>query len=1130
MLHRKNHSKPVISTRDVISKTPDRFYYITHSFVSLLGKVSHAVKSIYHAVQSNLGLDQFNLQSIKELGQPLFYTTVSYVIGDSLIQTQTRSFDDDNKYAFQFFLASSFLLYSATHNIAQTRVHSMVGSSLATAADLLAISYTYSSSFQGSQELLSKHITESQSLVVSLGVSAIAIPVVITSVGYHYQKNKVKKLREKGAQISDTATISNGLTKTSNFYFQLYHYLTPELFTLSRLFQLFLISENILHADHFIQQYRNMPAIIIDIWPSIIKRLKLESKKLTKDYEFNTTEEKVLLINPNKPFSFFKNIQRKDLRTSHLVFIRKELDLHSFPLSGEIEVYRADEEKKYSTTQKPAKIRINYKAKNGEDNWQLFKLPKPKNHLTHISLGHIKKDQQSGVLRGVKIDLNGEDNVFVRIKPEEEVLQSSVHEKKSVINQIINRFKSNNVGLAIIGAFLMASWIERQNVNNIPFSMMALLLNLFQMMIPFSENFLRDMINVNLMNEINKSLPDQPMETIDALCVTDFFNTVAGYYSDIFPAGAAIVSDKTGTLTTSKMEALGFWVKGMPNDAQLSLEKESKEGYIPPSSEQQMVCFDVFACAFQNSKPELELEEFAIFDFFKKVFNNENCLSIERVKDNHLKKTLLLGDKKLHIETRHLGLYRSLGGRFTLVNDHNDKYYLVYCGIPKAQYFSNTSLFKTYFSMKIREGVLSRDWSLARAKISNETFNHLMKYFDDENENALEKALSDFSILSALEHYGTFIINNPVKAEADKFISNCDKMGIPVFVATGDTAKASENIARVLYGEKAKRIISISSHEEFKDEQDFASNATVIFVGINQRILALFNKILNQPAKERSMVIFSEMSTLGKGLLVEHLKSKGFFVVANGDGTNDKEMMRKAHFVIGHVGDDSRLISEIEPFVHLTDQQLQRLLHSEQSFYQLFDIHQPRSLFIDQFSRLSNSQEKPSMALILKSAKMSFEFMRALGYKDVIEMPLQHFSSIAFDLGFLGITFNRIQAYSDLPADNQHLAKSFFPKELMVGTVAFGCLTALLRYATSGEAVNWDTMGYWLICLPILENIIFSSFKSVQNELVLAHPNFNESEINESHGFLCFFNKKKKREVKEPEIQVVNQNNSKKTY
>lgn len=1120
MLRRKNHSKPVISTRDVIAKTPDRFYYISHSFASLLGKVSNAVKSIYHAVQSNLGLDQFNLQSIKELSQPLFYTTVSYVIGDTLIQA--KSFDEENKYAFQFFLASSFLLYSATHNIAQTRIHSMVGSSLATAADLLAISYTYSSSLQGSQELLNKHISESQSLVISLGVSAIAIPAVITSVGYHYQKNKVKQLREKGAQISDTATISNGLTKTSNFYFQLYHYLTPELFTIARIFQLFLISENILHADHLIQQYRNLPALLIDIWPGMIKRLKVESKKLAKDYEFNTTKEKVLLMNPNKPSSFI-NIQRKDLRTNHLVFIRKELDLHSFPLSGEIEVY---EDKKYSITPKPAKISINYKAKNGEDNWHLFKLPRPNNHLSHISLNHIKKDQQSGVLRGVKLNLNGEDNVFVRIKPEEEFLQSGIHEKKSVINQIVSRYKSNNVSLSIICAFVMASWIERQNINNIPFSMMALLLNLFQMMIPFSENFLRDMINVNLMNEINKSLPDQPMETIDALCVTDFCNAAAGYYSDIFPSGAVIVSDKTGTLTTSKMEAFGFWVNGMPLDVQLSLEKESKEGHILPNNDQQMVCFDVFACAFQNSKPELELEEFSIFDFFKKLFNNENCLSIEQVKDNHLKKTLLRGDKKLHIETRHLGLYRSLGGRFTLVNDHDDRYYLVYCGIPKAQHFSNTSLFKTYFSMKIREGVLSRDWSLARAQISKETFNHLMKYFDDENETALEKALSDFSILSALEHYGTFIINNPVKADADKFIANCDKMNIPVFVATGDTAKASENIARVLYGEKAKRIISISSHEEFKDEQDFASNATVIFVGINQRILTLFNKILNQPAKERSMVIFSEMSTLGKGLLVEHLKSKGFFVVANGDGTNDKEMMRNAHLVIGHVGDDGRLISEIEPFVHLTDQQLQKLLHSEQSFYHLFDIHQSHSLFIDQFSRLSNSQEKPSMALILKSAKMSFEFMRALGYKDVIEMPLQHFSSIAFDLGFLGITFNRIQAYSDLPADNQHLAKSLFPKQLMLGTVAFGCITALLRYATSGEAVNWDTMGYWLICLPVLENIVFSSFKSVQTELVSEHPIYRNSEINASRRILCFFNEKKKIEVKEPEV-VINKNNKK---
>jgi Ca2+-transporting ATPase len=1113
MLRKENYSRPIIiSAKDVMLEKPNRCYYITYTFASTLGKISNTFKNIYQAVQSNFGLNQFNLQTIKELSKPLFYTTVSYTVGEQFIQL--KSANNENKYFFQLMIASSFLLYSAMQNITQTRIHSQMGNSIATAADLLAINYIYSASFHGSLELLNKHFSESQSLVISLGASAIAVPALLTSIGYHYQTIKVKKLREKGAQISDTATTPNGLTRVSNIYFQLYHFLTPELFIGSRLFQLLLISENILHAENFIQKYRNLPAMLIDIWPGIVTRLKLENKKLKKDYEFNTKEEKVLVIDAKKKFTFFKAIQRKDLRTNHLVFIN-EMNLHSFPLSGEIEVY-GKEDKNTSIYRKSAKISVNYKAKNGEDNWQLFKLPKPNNHFTHVSLSNIKRDQQAGVLRGVKLDLNGEENAFIRIKPEEEFSEAGVHEKKSVINQIINRYKSNTVRLSIIGACLMASFIEREDFKNIPFSAMVLLLNLFQMMIPFSENFLRDMINANLMNEINKPLLNNAMETVDALCVTDFCNTLAGYYSDIFPSGSVIVSDKTGTLTTSKMEALGFWINEMKEDTQSSLEKESKGGFLVPTTDKQLACFTVFVSAFQNSKQELELEEFAILDFFKKILMNEQCLAIERVKNNHFIKTFFIENKNHSIETRHLGLYRSLGGRFTLVNDDKQNYYLVYCGIPKGNSFLNTPLLKIYLTMKTRENVLSRDWCIARAAIDKQLFVSLMNFFEEENEKAIEGILINKNILSSLEHYGTFLINNPVKAESEKFISNCENINLPIFIATGDTAKASENIARVLCKEKTKTIISISS-DEMKDSFDFSSDSTVIFSGINEKILKIVDMILKKPIKERPMVIFSEMSTVGKGLLVDYLKLNKFFVVASGDGTNDKDMMRKAHLVIGHVGEDGHLVQEIEPFVHLNDKQLQRLLNSNKSFYQLFDIHQPRSLFIDIFACLANSQEKPSIALILKSAKMSFEFMRASGC-GVTEMPMQHFSSIVFDLGFLGITFNRVHAYSDLPIDNQHLVKSMLPKQLMVATVTFAFLTAALRYATSGESVNWDTMGFWLLCLPIVENILFSSFGTVQNELTLIHP-MSAVQSQNKFKYLCFF-KKKEEELKPLETQV----------
>ncbi|MBV8802211.1 MAG: cation-transporting P-type ATPase, partial [Gammaproteobacteria bacterium] len=747
MFRQTNSSQPIISINDVADEKANRCYYITHSFTSVFNKISKSINAIYQAIHSNLGLDQFSFQTIKTLAKPTLYTGVFYIAGNELIKM--NSYDDNKQdYTFQFLIASSFLLYSTTNSITQYKIQSVKSSSLAMAGDLLSISYLYSSSRHVSHHFLNLYLPEKQAQVIGLGVSVIAIPAIFSALSFSYQKHKIKKLNQRGAQLSDTMTVSGGLTPISNIYFQLYYFLTPELFILSRLFQLALISENILNADNIIQQYRNVPALFIDIWPGIIKRLKLESKRAEKDYKFNTHEEKVWFFDSVKTSGFFKNIQRKDLRTNHLVSIRDDFDFNSSSLSGEVEIL---EDEKISNN-KGAKIHINYKAKNGEDNWQLFKLPIP-NNLTHVSLNNIKKYHQPAVLKGVKLNLNGEKNAFIRIKPEDELISSNAHEKKSVINQIINQYKSNNVKISILSAIIMASLIERQSIYNIPFYATTLLLNLFQMMIPFSESFLREMININLMKELNQTLNDNPMETIDALCVTDFCNTLAGYYSDIFPAGAAIISDKTGTLTTSKMETLGFWTNAMPTHAESYLDKKNEDKSIPDIAHQ-MICFEVFASAFQDSKPELELEEFAILDYFKKIFTN-NCLSIHIITTNHLSKIISLENKCYSIETRHLGLYRSLGGRFTLVSDDQENYYLVFCGIPKNTAFINTPLLNIYSTMKMRTGVLSRDWCIARARISADLFEKIKTCFNEENDQALEKILSDGSILSSLQHHGT---------------------------------------------------------------------------------------------------------------------------------------------------------------------------------------------------------------------------------------------------------------------------------------------------------------------------------------------------------------------------------------
>ena len=130
---------------------------------------------------------------------------------------------------------------------------------------------------------------------------------------------------------------------------------------------------------------------------------------------------------------------------------------------------------------------------------------------------------------------------------------------------------------------------------------------------------------------------------------------------------------------------------------------------------------------------------------------------------------------------------------------------------------------------------------------------------------------------------------------------------------------------------------------------------------------------------------------------------------------------------------------------------------SHKSFYELFDINLPKSLFIQRFAPLANSQEKPSMALALKSGKMTFELARAVG-AEVTEMNQQHWYSVAFDLMWLWISFYEINESSDLPMDNRNINASRLISNTMGIALAVGILQALANYAVFNESTNFTIL------------------------------------------------------------------------
>jgi len=367
--------------------------------------------------------------------------------------------------------------------------------------------------------------------------------------------------------------------------------------------------------------------------------------------------------------------------------------------------------------------------------------------------------------------------------------------------------------------------------------------------IPFSEAFLRETINSRLINKLNSKLGEQPLETIDALRVVDLCNALGGYYRDRFAKGVAIISDKTGTLTTTRMDVLGLWTDDMVSEVQETLKE--KEDLLLPSEPQWLESFEVFCSAYTNSKKELEPEEHAILGVFQNLLANKDCLNVAIHGNNHFKKVIISKDLKKEIETFHLGLCRNFGGRLTLVQDGTE-HYLVFCGVPKEDAFRETALFDAYTKMQSRTGVLSRDWGIARAKLIAEEFAQLHKFFNIDSKAEIERFILEQSgLLKRFNYHGTFIIDNPVKKGAEHFISQCREVSVPVFVATGDTTKAAKNIATVLCTSYAKHISVINAKDIKKQElilseEDYPANSTVILSGVNEEVLALFQQLMDR--------------------------------------------------------------------------------------------------------------------------------------------------------------------------------------------------------------------------------------------------------------------------------------------
>lgn len=1078
------------------NEEPDRTYYITSTIENIGHFLFSQTQELYKAISLAFSADSLDWRNFKRYAWPVVSSGIALFFGELLTRgiSQYQTDSEDYDFVYKFILGAAILSCSALNRITDKHFKSTAAFSAAVASEVVGIVYMYYSVFTGTQRLTSEQFSEDYSLIASIGTSALFTPSGIAFFAQIAQKQLLKWQHNRGAQRSDTATIPSGLTPVGNFYFQLGHIMARELMPIPRLFQLGLIAENIRQGEGALRQFRNVPALIADLTPATIRESLAQQAMIQDDYEYNHKEYQVLKFTPQG--AHFVTVLGYLLRTGDLVFCNEAVDLASVKISGELVALKQGEQGQFLKELGQQKFSVNLKAQNGEDVWieHRSKMAWDSPHKT-VSLRLVRDGKQPGVMVGDKLNLFGANNFFIQIKPADEFLSNNDIHKVAVINQIIGDRKRKSVYHSLMASAALAVCTQ-QDLRLLPAEMSKYTFNVFQAMIPFSEQFLREMVNGQLLKRLNKNLRDRPLETIDALRVVDLCHALSGYYRDRFPKGVAIISDKTGTLTTNGMNVLGLWTTSM--SAQIQHLVKEKDPRLLPDGTQLSEVFELFCQAYTNNPKEMEPEEDAILQLLNSLFHQTSNLQVAVLGNNHFRKNISLNESEKEIETFHLGLYRNFGGRLTLVRD-GSSHRLVFCGIPKASAFNNTSLLRDYYSMNTRTGVLSRDWCIARTELNEKQFKQLQEYFDQDNKKGIESFLMENPLLlETMQHHGTFIIDNPIKKGAEQFISSCRSIQVPVFVATGDTTKAAENIANVLCPEYAKKIsILRAEHIESDnirlDEEHIPAESTVIFSGINSAVLAAFHKLLARDKSARPVIIFAEMSTEGKGILARFLKDNQFFIVANGDGSNDVLMMKEAHTVIAHCAEDNSLAPGVGSFADLTDVQLRRLLCSDKSFYELFDIADPRSIFIQLFAETANSQEKGMLALTLKSWKINFELMRnVLGTESVKEMYQQHWFSVGFDLTWLWIAYYEIMQSVGLPMDNQNISASGLISNFMGLAMMVAIVESLSNYLAFGESTNLITMFSMLMLLPIILKSVFSSFQAVQDRIYPESPNIVE--------------------------------------
>lgn len=180
---------------------PDRLYYFS-SAVSGVGQFFSArVRDLYNSLALTFSLDSMDWRSFNQYIWPSISSGAAILLGNYLTEGLSEHFTGNPESAFvvKFIFGAAVLGYCALNRITDKRFTSKAALSAAVASEVMAITYMYSSVFNGTNYLLSDTLSEEYSLIASLGASAIVVPSGISYLTQKVQDFLVRLQYNKGA-------------------------------------------------------------------------------------------------------------------------------------------------------------------------------------------------------------------------------------------------------------------------------------------------------------------------------------------------------------------------------------------------------------------------------------------------------------------------------------------------------------------------------------------------------------------------------------------------------------------------------------------------------------------------------------------------------------------------------------------------------------------------------------------------------------------------------------------------------------------------------------------------------------------------------------------------------------------